>query len=215
MAAGRPWIWRARFWAHEPQVDLALLEAGFHLVYCDVAGLFGSPQAVEIWNQFYARMQEAELNPKVALEGLSRGGLIIYNWTAGNPKNVACIYADAPVCDLKSWPAGILTGRGNSGEWPACQKAYGLSEEEMIAWDKNPIDNLKPIAAANIPLLHVCGEADLDVPVVENTAVMEARYQELGGSIEVILKPGVAHHPHSLKNPKPIVDFILKHTRQP
>ena len=38
---GRPWIWRARFFGHEPQADLALLEKGFHLTYCDVANLFG------------------------------------------------------------------------------------------------------------------------------------------------------------------------------
>ena len=48
------------------------------------------------------------------------------------------------------------------------------------------------------------------VPYAENTAVMEKRYRELGGPIEVILKPGVDHHPHSLKDPAPIVDFVLK-----
>ena len=29
-AQARPWIWRARFFGHEPQADLALLERGFH-----------------------------------------------------------------------------------------------------------------------------------------------------------------------------------------
>jgi lysophospholipase L1-like esterase len=33
----------------------------------------------------------------------------------------------------------------------------------------------------------------------------------LGGSICVISKPGVGHHPHSLKDPAVIVEFILKH----
>ena len=28
-APGKPWIWRARFFTHEPQVDLALLEKDF------------------------------------------------------------------------------------------------------------------------------------------------------------------------------------------
>ena len=31
----------------------------------------------------------------------------------------------------------------------------------------------------------------------------------MGGKIEVIVKPGVDHHPHSLKDPKPIVDFLM------
>ena len=25
-ADGKPWVWRARFWRHEPQFDLAMLE---------------------------------------------------------------------------------------------------------------------------------------------------------------------------------------------
>ena len=57
-AEGRPWIWRARFFGHEPQADIALLKEGFHLAYCDVAGLFGCPQAVKHWNAFYQVMTE-------------------------------------------------------------------------------------------------------------------------------------------------------------
>jgi hypothetical protein len=30
--------------------------------------------------------------------------------------------------------------------------------------------------------------------------------------MEIIVKPGVDHHPHSLKDPAPIVEFIVKHT---
>ena len=33
-------MWRARFWGHEPQTDIDLLEKGFHIVYCDVADLY-------------------------------------------------------------------------------------------------------------------------------------------------------------------------------
>ena len=59
-------------------------------------------------------------------------------------------------------------------------------------------------ARAGVPLLHVVGDADDVVPVEENTAIMESRYKELGGSIRVIHKPGVGHHPHSLEDPGPI-----------
>ena len=66
----------------------------------------------------------------------------------------------------------------------------------------------------HIPLLHVVGDADKVVPVSENTAIVEKRYKALGGQIQVIHKKGVGHHPHSLKDPKPIVDFILKHAQK-
>ena len=210
----RPWIWRARFFGHEPQADIALLDEGFHVAYCDVAGLFGSPQAVKHWNAFYEVMTEKhDLAKRPAFEGMSRGGLIIYNWAAANPDKVACIYGDAPVCDFKSWPGGKGKGKGGGGAWKQCLDAYGLAEADALKYQHNPIDNLKPLADAGVPLLHVVGDADEVVPVEENTAIIEARYKELGGSIQVIHKPDVGHHPHSLKDPGPIVAFVLKHTR--
>ncbi len=212
-APGKPWIWRARFWNAWPQTELALLGKGFHLAYIDVSNMYGSPKAVSVWNRFYQYLLGNHgLSPKPALEGFSRGGLIIYNWAAQSPEKLSCIYADAPVCDVKSWPAGKGRGSGSPEDWARCIDAYGLTEDEMIAWNKNPIDNLKPLAEAGIPLLHVCGDADSVVPIEENTKILESRYKELGGSIELIVKEGVEHHPHCLEDPAPIVEFILKHT---
>ena len=53
-AVGKPWIWRARFFGHQPQADIALLKRGFHLAYIEVGGLFGNPAAVKRWNLFYS-----------------------------------------------------------------------------------------------------------------------------------------------------------------
>ncbi len=212
-APGKPWIWRARFWGHEPQTDLALLENGYHVVYMDVANLFGNPEAVAHWNVFYDFLtQKHGFASRPALEGFSRGGLIVFNWAAANPEKVACIYADAPVCDIKSWPGGFGEGSGNSDMWPLCLEAYGLDEDTVKEFTGNPIDNLEPLAKAGIPLLHVCGDADRGVPLSENTQILADRYRELGGAIQLIIKPGVGHHPHSLEDPAPIVRFILRNT---
>ncbi|MBL7134691.1 MAG: prolyl oligopeptidase family serine peptidase [Phycisphaerae bacterium] len=216
VAPGKPWIWRARFFGHEPQADAALLARGFHVAYCNVGGLFGSPQAVARWNKFYAYLTTKHgFSKKPALEGMSRGGLIIYNWAAANPKKVSCIYGDAPVCDFKSWPGGKGKGKGSRGDWQQCLKVYGFTEAQAMAYKRNPIDNLKPLADAKVPLLNVCGDADPVVPMAENTTVLAERYRKLGGKITVIAKKGVGHHPHSLKDPKLIVDFVLKHTAPP
>jgi len=212
VATGKPWIWRARFFGHEPQTDVALLEQGFHVAYIDVADLFGSPQAVALWDQFHAYLTQVHgLAPKPALEGMSRGGLIIYNWAAKNPDKVGCIYADAPVCDIKSWPGGRGAGPGSASDWTKCLQAYGMTKTQALVAKCNPIDQLEPLARAGIPLLHVVGDADEVVPVAENTAILEQRYRALGGSIQVIHKPGIGHHPHSLEDPAPIVEFVLAH----
>ncbi len=212
-APGRPWIWRARFWGHEPQTDLALLGLGYHVAYMDVAEMFGSPRAIGHWNRFHELLVKGHgFAPKAALEGMSRGGLYIYNWAAANPDKVTCIYADAPVLDVRSWPGGKGRGPGSAGIWAACLKEFGLTEESAKAFRGNPIDHLEPLAKAGIPLLHVCGETDTVVPIEENTRILETRYRELGGTITVIAKPNCEHHPHSLKDPTRIVNFVLENT---
>ncbi len=214
---GRPWAWRGEFFGAFANVDAALVERGFHLVYLGVPDRFGSPKAVTAWNEFYAELTgRYGLAKKAALIGLSRGGLYCYNWAAANPEKVACIYGDAPVCDFKSWPGGRLKGpgkgAGSAREWSKLLAAYGFgSDAEALAWRKNPVDNLAPLASAGIPLIHVYGDADESVPWEENTGVVAERYRKLGGSITLIAKPGVGHHPHGLEDPTPVVEFIVRH----
>jgi len=50
------------------------------------------------------------------------------------------------------------------------------------------------------------------VPPAENCLVFEKNVKAAGGKITLIGKENCGHHPHSLKDPKPIVDFVLKHT---
>lgn len=211
-AAGRPWIWRTEFFGHEPQADVALLKLGWHVAYVDVQNLYGAPKALDQMDAFYHRMvQGRALAPKVVLEGFSRGGLFSLNWAARNPGRVSSIYNDAPVCDFRTWPGGARGGKRSEADWQRLLQAYGITEEEAQTGKLCPASNLEPLAKAKIPLLHVCGDADEVVPFAENTGVVEKRYQELGGEINVIAKPGVKHHPHSLTDPAPIVEFVTAH----
>jgi pimeloyl-ACP methyl ester carboxylesterase len=214
-APGKPWIWRARFWGHQPQLDIALLKRGWHVAYCEVGNLFGNPKAVARWDQFYRHLTtQHNFNKRPVLEGMSRGGLIIYNWAKANPMKVLCIYGDAPVCDIKSWPGGKGKGKGHARTWCACLAAYRLNEKQASSFRGNPIDGLEPLAKAGVPLIHVVGDADKVVPVAENTAIIEERYKKLGGHVKVIHKPGVGHHPHSLKDPALLLEFIEQAARR-
>jgi len=209
-APGAPWIWRTEFFGHEPQADIALLGRGFHVAYLDVQNMYGAPVAMKFMEEFHAQVTHAYgLSPKPVLEGMSRGGLFAFNWAALHPDRVAGLYVDAPVCDFKSWPGGKGIGPGSPGDWQELLKVYGFTEEQALNYSKNPVDNLAPLAKANIPILAVIGDADEVVPVSENINLVEARYQVLGGKIRVIRKPGGKHHPHSLIDPAPIVDFAV------
>lgn len=88
--------------------------------------------------------------------------------------------------------------------------AYRLTPEQALAYKKNPVDTLLPLAKAKIPILAVVGDDDDTVPVSENTAVVEKKYRKLGGPIRVIHKPGISHHPHGLLNPAAIVNFAFR-----
>jgi sialidase-1 len=217
-APANPWVWRARFPDFHADVDRKLLAEGFHIAYMNTDGQLGSPRALAHWDRFYAFLRERGLAEKVALEGVSRGGLFVYRWAAQNPERVACIYADTPVCDVRSWPLGRGAGIGDAGTWQHLLTEYSFTHEQALAWNGNPIDLAAPIVAARIPLLHLISENDQVVPPRENTYVLRDRVRALGGELEVLSVPeGTAEsHGHHFAVPAKFVDratqFLLRHT---
>jgi hypothetical protein len=65
---------------------------------------------------------------------------------------------------------------------------------------------LGELALNGVALLNICGSADFLLQ--RHTLPIEDRYHQLGGRITVIIKDGIAHHPHSLRNPRFIADWI-------
>lgn len=210
VAKGSPWIWRARFWGHEPQLDIAMLERGYHIVYCDVSERFGNEESLQIWNNFYRFLQQSGLNKKAIMEGMSRGGVYIYNWALRYPDRVSAIYADAPVLNFKSWPGGKGKGKGSPENWEIFKQAYKLTEQQAIEFKSSPLDRASEIGSLKIPAIHVVGDVDDIVPPDENTLPFAKAYIAAGGKLEIIHKPTIGHHPHSLPDPKPLVDFLLR-----
>ncbi|WP_040948880.1 alpha/beta hydrolase family protein [Gorillibacterium massiliense] len=212
-AEGKPWIWRTEFFDAFAQADMALVERGWHLAYCNFQDMYGCPEATLGMHHFQDYIESTfGLADKAALFGFSRGGLYAFNYAVRYPEKVAALYLDAPVLDIRSWPGGNGKRTGYEKEWRECLHCYGLSEEQAAYFKGNPLDHIQEVAAAGIPILLVAGDADEPVPFGENGAILTSRYRELGGEIQDILKPGVGHHPHSLEDPEPIVDFIVRHS---
>jgi hypothetical protein len=114
---------------------------------------------------------------------------------------------------MKSWPGGKWKGSGSPGDWAEAIRVYHFSgEAQMMAFDGNPIDILTPLAKAHIPIIHVCGDQDTDVPETENTDIVRERYLKLGGKFVLIVKQGCGHHPHGLTDTTHLVDFIMATT---
>jgi len=215
---GNPWSWVMMFPDAFTERCAApqLLDAGFHHAYIDVGNTFGSPDAVAQLAAFHDELSRRHLAPTPALIGISRGGLYAQRFAAEHPGKVSVIYGDNSVCDFKSWPGGKGSGKGSQKDWAACLAAYHFPDEAAaLAFIGNPVDSLEPLAKAGIAMIHVVGDADDVVPAVENALLVEDRYRKLGGTIEVIRKPGAGHHPHGLDDPRPVVDFIIEHAATP
>nr|WP_299417673.1 SGNH/GDSL hydrolase family protein [uncultured Emticicia sp.] len=216
--SGNPWIWKAQFLDWHTDTDSILIAHGFYLVFINADNQYGSPKAMVIWNKFYNFItQKYNLQKKVALEGVSRGGLYVYNWAKQNPEKVSCIYAEAPVCDFKSWPAGFGKGMGSKSDWELLKKEYGFAnDDEAQRYLNNPIDGLETLANAKVPVLHTIGLNDAIVPVEENTFPMINKYIRLGGIATVIPctkgKQTLNGHHFDIETPQTVADFIQHNT---
>lgn len=214
-ATGKPWVWRTSFPNYHPEVDVELLKLGFHIAHLDVVAMLGADEALDRMDRFYDLVRkEWGLAEKPALEPVSRGGLHAYRYAARHPQRIACIYADVPVMDLKSWPLNAPNAKGPVRD---ALRYYGFqSEAELKAFKGNPIDVLGPIAKARIPLRHIISPNDKIVPAEENTLEAKRRLQALGWDMEVItVEPGVTKnggHHFPVLQIKESVAFIRKHT---
>ena len=105
---------------------------------------------------------------------------------------------------------GMSKGGVNEYDW-----ATANPDKVSCIYADNPairpeaLAKLGELAKHDVSLLNICGS--LDFLLQRHTLPIEGRYQQLGGRITVMIKDGHAHHPHSLRNPKPIADWIVEH----
>jgi pimeloyl-ACP methyl ester carboxylesterase len=139
--------------------------------------------------------------------------------------HVAYISANATLRPDKTWDAwyrfltdkhGLsarpaFVGMSRGGEY-AYTWATANPGKVLCIYADNPGTNpdvlrkLGDLAAADVPILHVCGSIDPLLGRVSST--IETIYQQFGGRISVMIKDGAGHHPHSLRDAEPIADFI-------
>ena len=211
--ANGKWVWRTEFFDAFPYADIEMVKRGYTLAYYKISDLFGAPCAVGLMRGFHnALVGKFGLHNHPILFGFSRGGLYAFNYACKYPNEIAALYLDAPVLDIKSWPGGYMAGEGDKAEWEKCLEAYGY-ENISQALEYEFSDRVKILSDAGIPIIVVAGDSDVVVPYEENAKILKERYEKLGGKIKVILKKGVGHHPHSLKNPLPIVEYLIENSR--
>jgi pimeloyl-ACP methyl ester carboxylesterase len=147
--------------------------------------------------------------PQTEVELLKRGFHVAF--VAGDPgKQWDAWYAYlTETCGLAKKPnfVGMSRGGFNAFTW-----ATANPDKVSCLYVDNPavspasLAKLGDLVRNDVPLLHVCGS--LDPLLGKHTLAVEGIYQQLGGRVSVLIKDGQGHHPHSLRDPKLVADFI-------
>jgi pimeloyl-ACP methyl ester carboxylesterase len=105
---------------------------------------------------------------------------------------------------------GMSKGGVNEFNWGVANpdKVACIYADNPALYDED-FAKIPELAKHDIPLLHICGTEDMLLH--QHTLVVEDIYHQSGGAITVLIKEGQAHHPHSLRNPQLIADWIVQH----
>ena len=129
------------------------------------------------------------------------------SWAVRNPTKVAAYAGIYPVQNLRSWP---MKRNLNS-----TLHDLKLDEKTLIQklGEHNPINHLAGMAKAKVPIFIVHGDSDKVVPLEENSGVIESRYLELGGKLDMEVVPGAGHQViDAFFKSKNLIDFLSKHS---
>jgi hypothetical protein len=186
-AHGKPWSWRAVYWNHQPQAEVELLKRGFHVAHISVDPKPGS-------------LTDLTIDELMDELGMSTSALAEWDaWYA---------YLTGQY-GLSKKPAFIGMSRGGIFEYRWCTinpDKVSCIYADNPGMEREAFEKLGNLARADVPVLQICGAID---PLFGKYAsAIEAIYHQFGGRISMMVKEGYAHHPHSLRNPKPIADFI-------
>ncbi|OZB92312.1 alpha/beta fold hydrolase [Paenibacillus sp. XY044] len=199
-----------------PNTAISLVEHGYHLSYIKNSNRWGTDDDQHMRRDFVDFLaEEYGLSRRFVTIGMSAGGVTSVNFAHLYPDYVSVLYLDAPAMNLLSAPLGYNKPTRSEETVKEVLDALGLTASEMLSFRGHPMDKMGTLAEHNIPVVLLYGDSDTSVPYEENGKLLADFYDNHDKSdiITVFGKEGCGHHPHGLPDPKPIVDFIMKHDR--
>jgi len=197
------WVWKTEFLYAFDNAEKELLNKGYTRVYYQISDMYGNNKSMLLMHDFYIDVvARFNLDKKCNLFGFSRGGLYAFNFALRYPEYVNSIYLDAPVLDLTDWP------KVTNVEYPGMKESYNLTDQTLKTYTDFPIHNLETFFKRGIPMLIVAGDNDTTVTFERNSKKVIDYCKENNIKLEYYVKKGCGHHPHSLEDVAPIVDFV-------
>ena len=206
------WMMKMEYFGAFPNLEIELLSRGWHLAYLKNANRWGRDEDQDLKARL-ADFLSAEfgLEKRFTCVGMSLGGLHSVYFAARHPDYVSCLYLDAPVMNLLSYPLGFGAAAQqypNGSAWPIINELFGQDSSTILTWRGHPMDQIPILMEHKFPVALIYGDADPVVPYRENGLVLEEAYKKAGLPLFCVGKKGCGHHPHGLEDPTPLADFI-------
>ena len=214
---GKPWLLKTEYFGAFPDLEIAMLEQGFHVAFVKNTNRWGLREDVDCKKQFRDYLvREYGLAEKCIPVGMSCGGIFSVKLAAIYPQMVSAIYVDAPVVNILSMMAMGQLSPDKMDEAEIIQ-ALSLSRSELLSYREHPLDYLPKLIENRIPACVVYGDADSLVPWEENVKLILDAYQGTDVPVSVFLKQGADHHPHALgglsdMQQAQMIDFLIKYS---
>jgi len=206
------WLLKTEYFGAFPDVEIKLLEKGFHLAYIKNISRFATEEECHIKARFADYLSaNYGLRDKCVPVGMSCGGGHAVNFAGFHPEKVLCVYIDAPVLNFCDFPAR----KDIEGVWEnEFVKAYpGMERYKLLGFSNHPIGKTDVLIENKIPVLMVYGTEDKTVLYEVNGALLEEAYKNRSDMLTVMPVACRGHHPHGMIGDNtPIVEYILKHS---
>ncbi len=208
------WAMKTEYFEAFPAVQLKLLELGYYVAYIENKTRW----YVEEDNDAKAELAEYmiktyNVSPKSVIIGMSCGGMQGIYFGSKYPQYVSCMYLDAPVVNLLSCPFNVGRAPREQKWLDEYTNSTGLTLRDLLSYRNHPLDRIDDLIKNKIPVILICGDSDTVVPYEENGKLLNDKYVKSGVPVKTIVKQGCNHHPHSLEDNTPIIDFILKYDK--
>lgn len=204
------WALKTEYFDCFSDVQNILLNMGYYIVHIKNKTRWHHSSDTDARAELAKYMNKRfNVSKKCVIIGMSCGGMQGIYFASKYPELVSCMYLDAPVVNFLSCPAGL--GKGAADLFEEFYSHTGMNLIDLLGYRNHPLDHLYKLVKNNIPIILVSGDSDTVVPYDENGKYINDIYIENNGVIKTIIKEGGAHHPHSLLDNSPIIDFILKY----
>ena len=212
------WAFKTEYWGAYPDVELMLLEKGFHVAHLVTKNRWANKEDCDRKAAFAKYISEKYgLSKKCIPIGMSCGGAQAVKFAGYYPELVACMYIDAPLLNFCSIPGrneGLIDLDSDVIWENEFVYAYpGLKRYQIPGFDGHPLCFAEKLVENKIPIVMAYGTQDRSVIWEENGKLLAEAYE--GTGLLKVFEVGCrGHHPHhTFCNDGDIVDFIIEHCK--